>query len=150
MSTPAPAPVLKMDGKLAAITVAAEQLTDALADYRARFEKLDATKAFPQAAMRAFLALDEIFKAVEAGQDAFKAAAIKHHAAGGKFEPGKIAITIKDQPRVTPKWQDECLDIAKKLAVLEKVQFNKDIFIDAVKARYPANITKQVKLVESL
>lgn len=150
MNQPAPAPVLKMDGKLAAITTASEQLADSLTDYKARFEKLDAAKQFPQAAMKAYLALDDILKALEKAQEAFKEAAIKHHGAGGSFEAGKIAITIKEQSRVTPKWQDECLDAVKKICLLEKSVFNKDNYIDAVKAKYPASVSKQVKLVESL
>jgi hypothetical protein len=113
-------------------------------------ESDDTAAIFTQDMMAMKLHVDAMTEAVSAAQDRFKEVAKKHYDENGVFESGQVAISFPEQSGTRPKWKDEALLQAKQVAGLQDKPFDEKDYLKTVTAKYPATVSRSVKLTVSV
>jgi hypothetical protein len=89
-----------------------------------------------QATLAAFAQLAQVAKTFETMKEA-----IKEHAAGWKdkiteaYEPGALALHVTTTSKVSPRWKEEAIDVARRLAEAQGTPWNEAAYVQKIGAK---------------
>jgi hypothetical protein len=104
----------------------------------------------PQELLRSLMVLREVNKLSEKLVKDLEAKVLAHADAKGRFETGKIAITIKETARRNVQWKNEAIDLGEQVAGLKEEEFDEKAFEKSIQEKYPKQVSRKPDLVESL
>ncbi len=64
------------------------------------------------------------------------------------YEPGTLAIQIENRPSARPKWKEEAVSQAAKVAEMSSLPFVEEVYVKRVQDATPKTDSKSVRIVE--
>lgn len=128
-----------------------DALADVLDSYGDLVESINPKDNVTQEHLQAAYTLEQIIQWATTARKTFDSRMLAHHDKKGSFEAGQVAITFPETGgKRTPKWKQEAIDHARRLAEEQGDIFTDEVFIDKVMERTELGAVKnKVKLVMS-